>query len=1620
MYKNVSDKFKGEKGVLSRGRTNIGYIQPINENTISGTSVSIIDGIKDKTELTIDGKSTQETRSGKNLLNYIDNLISNANGLTNTINPDGSITTTGKPARNYVTIIKSIAMTDLLEDKQVYTISQEKPGKIYVQVNAMKNDGTYTYYNSYNGKTSFTVDKSLYKSYTVVIQTATMSTWGDSSLTITNKYMLCKGTDTVFEKYGASPSPDYPSEIENAKGKNLFDKNKEAVLINAKKDILNTGVRATLTKSINWAYFYMEIGKKELLGKTISYGAEFFVSGQNGGRIALYFGSSTKEAIQLISYLEQTGTKTATIPSKFPSDADRIYIMVYASTRESGNIGDYVDYTNLMIVEGGMPNKYVPYGNIQIVETGENLFNPAINFRESIGGLTNTLNPDGSITISGKPTYDFVQIVGVKDITDELEDGKVYTLSQTNKQNKFFAAISAKKSDGTTTYFGSGSGSVSITINKSIYTNYLIYVEASSIANWGDKSLTITSAFQLEKGSTATNYEPYTEEVVNIDLKGNELCSSPNEIKDELIVKDGRAKIIKRIGKVVLDGSDDENWLFADNNQRFRTNSNYIPKLSNIKINKAETSNNLTYALSNYYTISTQNDVKPGSNKMGFSQWGGVKFLYLPADYNTVDEFKTWLSTHNTIVQYELKEPYEIDLGEVSTLTTYEGTSNITNSEDAEMSVKYSQLGDKISKFVQGQFMLQDKCSVDGKLIGNVIAKNFECQIYSGKTYNLVDKRVRVHTGLRFDDGTEEYVPWGDFIVDTYENVESSNYVSIKAMDYMVKFNPAYIDNFHYPCYLKDWVVNFANYFDVELGDLSYELTTDTEINTEKIYYTKNGDDYEPVDNPEKENISTYYEVDLGSVSNQNFEIIETPEIANKTGREILKNVAEMFGSFATIGRDNKLYFKLKEKTGVKIPKSPTLHSLTKNEKYGEINVVVLKLGQAEGENVTKRDEASIAKHGENIIQIEDNVFLNSQAKREMAINELFDRLKGFSYVDFSAEWNNFMYLDSGDAIECQNKDDDTYFETMLLNQTLYIPNTTKSTISAPSESKAEEKYQFTEEQKQINLYTEFRVNKVEGAITATTKKTQDISDDLNNNYYTKTNVNTLLQTAESGITNTFSEAGGNNIFRNTGLWFKADTANIRNLYNGSFIYCTYNSDAVNKSLTNVYPSSTSVTSYIRSEELMEINSAYEYSLDVPELTYKHGDTTLSYKTSLLELTSNREFQLENGKILKHELSAGSSTIKFKKNTAYVMLLLENQNFSRNILVGDNLNGKTIYSSLPDNFYETINEKGISNQSFITGNTQSPDVLQIYAQLSKGLYYVGFNTANGVGQGSIPDPILYTKNDITTVNNKSITLSTAKYFTVTAINTDSPAYPYIKVGVEGEKLEIADAKTTLKEFSIQIKTSDNLYEFWEGEIVRNSNDEAANNNSMLLLNGEVYQEQEVPNGNYAISFMYQKLNELANASVLINDKEYQLDSTELKQFYTGEQDNETKEYITQPVEVTTNHIRITFKCDVDNAVEIYDLMCNKGTVKLAYSQNENETTTETVNISKGITITSTNMETIFKANANGIKILTLQNATIAYFTDKGLSTKELIVEDEAQICGTLIQGVGDQTWFTRM
>ena len=203
--------------------------------------------------------------------------------------------------------------------------------------------------------------------------------------------------------------------------------------------------------------------------------------------------------------------------------------------------------------------------------------------------------------------------------------------------------------------------------------------------------------------------------------------------------------------------------------------------------------------------------------------------------------------------------------------------------------------------------------------------------------------------------------------------------------------------------------------------------------------------------------------------------------------------------------------------------------------------------------------------------------------------------------------------------------------------------------------------------------------------------------------------------------------------------------------------------------------------------------------------------------------------------------------------------------------------------------------------------------------------------------------------------------------------------------------------------------SNNPYEFWTGIVEKVREEKSASTNALLLQNTTLIQEQDVPNGNYTISFKYKKLIQASQVKCVINDVEYILTATEDTEFV-------------QPIEVNSQHINIKFISNIDNACEIYDLMVNAGAVKLAYSQNQNETTTDTVNISKGITITSSQMETTFKANADGVRIYDSKDLTTpkTEFTDRGMETDYLKVKNEAEIVSILIQKVGNHTWFTKI
>ena len=201
--------------------------------------------------------------------------------------------------------------------------------------------------------------------------------------------------------------------------------------------------------------------------------------------------------------------------------------------------------------------------------------------------------------------------------------------------------------------------------------------------------------------------------------------------------------------------------------------------------------------------------------------------------------------------------------------------------------------------------------------------------------------------------------------------------------------------------------------------------------------------------------------------------------------------------------------------------------------------------------------------------------------------------------------------------------------------------------------------------------------------------------------------------------------------------------------------------------------------------------------------------------------------------------------------------------------------------------------------------------------------------------------------------------------------------------------------------------NNNPYEFWNGIAVRVQEEKASNRNAICLKNSSFSQSETVANGRYTVSFKYKKLIALAVAKVYINDIEYVLSETEDTEFINI-------------VEVNSQNINVTFVSDIDNSCEIYDLMVNAGEVRLAYSQNQNETTTDTVNISKGITITSSDIDVKFKADADGIRTLDSSNTVLTKFTDRGMTTKEAIIQNKSQIVGTLWQEVGNQTWITRL
>lgn len=162
-----------------------------------------------------------------------------------------------------------------------------------------------------------------------------------------------------------------------------------------------------------------------------------------------------------------------------------------------------------------------------------------------------------------------------------------------------------------------------------------------------------TIEYQLEIGSVATAYEPYKSSILSCN-EDVTLCGIGN-VKDELDCKTG--EVTQRVGKLVLDGSSDEDWRISfggsDTHTRFimRRGSNLKP------INNVNNQRFLCDKFKCVILISGEN-----SDEVCLMESLDNFFVSIIID-NTrlnsvdVDGFKLWLQSNPIVVQYQLATP---------------------------------------------------------------------------------------------------------------------------------------------------------------------------------------------------------------------------------------------------------------------------------------------------------------------------------------------------------------------------------------------------------------------------------------------------------------------------------------------------------------------------------------------------------------------------------------------------------------------------------------------------------------------------------------------------------------------------------------------------------------------------------------------------------------------------------------------------------------------------------------------------------------------------------------------------------------------------------------------------
>ena len=327
-------------------------------------------------------------------------------------------------------------------------------------------------------------------------------------------------------------------------------------------------------------------------------------------------------------------------------------------------------------------------GDVDINVVGKNLF-------DNVYMITNQYKTDGTSATAytlnnNKITTNVNLDTGRRFLNKLLLKAQTYTLSgdisfSNNTNTRFYYSIRDLNTltdivPGTRVLIGSNTGHFVITFSLSSASDSIAF----SLQPEGNADGTITmSNIQLEVGTESTSYVPYQGGTYQISLGTNEIVGI-GDIKDELVIdKEGNCSINKKIVKVVLDGTEGHAFmqLSSSNNNRAQIQENNA--LANTNYNNQSLKCNYFKYEPSVYRDAGDDVGCVQFNKALYFRFGSL------SDINTLAKANQWLSTHNTVVYYILEEPTVIDLEQTVDITTCDGITTITNSENMDMNITY-------------------------------------------------------------------------------------------------------------------------------------------------------------------------------------------------------------------------------------------------------------------------------------------------------------------------------------------------------------------------------------------------------------------------------------------------------------------------------------------------------------------------------------------------------------------------------------------------------------------------------------------------------------------------------------------------------------------------------------------------------------------------------------------------------------------------------------------------------------------------------------------------------------------------------------------------------------------